>query len=145
MNQASSKMLQNSPWTELLGEWEMTSPIFNGAPGRAVFEWVEDGAYLALRSTPPPVAPVSIWLIGGDDSAGAYTALYTDERGISRIYQAQLTQDAWTMWRDDKANSQRFESKVDFKAGVIKGVWFSLEPGGAWKPSFDLVYTRRQV
>jgi len=98
---------------------------------------------LALRSTPPQPSPASVWLIGGDDSVARYAALYTDARGVSRIYQAQLGPDAWSMWRDGKPFSQRFEAKIDLNAGTIRGVWSSLGVGGAWKPDFDLVYTRR--
>jgi hypothetical protein len=144
MEPIRSDMLRASAWKGILGEWEMSSPIFKGGSGRAVFEWIEGGSYLAFRSAPPQHLPASIWLIGGDDEGARYTAFYTDSRGISRIYQTQMVDGVWTIWRTGIEYSQRFEAKVDFSAGTMRGAWYSTKAGGDWKIDFELIYTRRR-
>lgn len=144
MASVSSKILRNSQWVALLGEWEMSSPMFQSARGVAVFEWIEGGAYLALRSKPPEPAPVSVWLIGADDSVDDCIALYSDVRGVSRIYRTQMADGVWSISRNGKPFSQRFEARLDEKAGTLRGTWYSSDDEETWKPDFDLIYTRRR-
>ncbi len=140
----SSKILRNSQWCALLGEWEMISSDFQGARGLAVFEWVEGGAYLALRSRPPEPAPASVWLIGADDSAEDCVALYSDSRGVSRIYRTQMAAGVWSIARSGKPFSQRFEARLDENAGTLRGTWYSSDDEVTWQSDFDLSYSRRR-
>jgi hypothetical protein len=52
----------------LVGEWEIESPQFPGARGRAGFEFIEEGAFLLHRSYATHPAPDSIWIIGGAEA-----------------------------------------------------------------------------
>jgi hypothetical protein len=145
MASISSKVLRNSQWGTLIGEWEISAPIFQAARGIATFEWIEGGAYLALRSTPPEPAPASVWLIGTDNSADNCVALYSDTRGVSRIYRAQMEAGIWSLARSGKPFSQRFEARLDDKTGALRGTWYSSDDEVTWKPDFDLVYSRRRA
>src|SRR5215831_11115189 len=92
----------------LVGEWEMEVPQFGGARGRAVFEWVEGGAYLLERSFAPDPAPDGTQMIGADDAEDTCTVLYNDERGVWRVYRTSLVDGVWRIWRDAPGFMQRF-------------------------------------
>ena len=138
MDAVSSAVMGRSPWKDLVGEWEMRSPIFQGARGLAVFEWLEGGAYLALRSQPPQPAPASVWLIGADDSDSACTVLYADSRGVSRVYRTSFVSGVWIIERHGQPFSQRFEGRLEPDMKSIKGAWHSAEDDGGWKMDFEL-------
>lgn len=140
-----STSLGRSPWHQLIGEWEMSSPIFEGKTGTAVFEWSEAGSYVCMRSRPPEPAPASLWLIGADESSEDCTALYSDDRGISRVYVTRLASGLWTLERHGAPFSQRFEGRIDAGASRIDGAWYTAASDGAWVKDFDLAYTRRRT
>src|SRR5215207_1990139 len=109
--------MAESPLGRLAGTWEF-EPLVGGNPtgkGRATFEWLE-GGFLLERSdaewTDPgwvENAPVSTRsVIGWDDSTDEIVQLYSDSRGVSRIYRGTLTDAAWTLERAAPDFHQRF-------------------------------------
>ena len=65
------------PLEGLVGDWEMeiSNTSFLPRPSDTVkggpvsFEWVQDGAFLAMRmGDKPPGLPQALWLVGRDDS-----------------------------------------------------------------------------
>lgn len=67
------------------------------------FDWLEDGAFVIEHFA------TSTWIIGPDDTNEAYSVLYHDERGVSRVYQMSLKDATWKLWRNSPTFSQRFE------------------------------------
>jgi hypothetical protein len=130
------------PLGALVGEWEMEAPRFPGGRGRVVFEWLEGGAYLVERSHAPDPAPDSTWIVGGDDAADSLTALYHDERGVSRVYRMSLAGGVWRVWRDAPGFWQRFTGRLGEDDSVILGAWESSPDGSTWEHDFDLIYRR---
>jgi hypothetical protein len=126
----------------LVGEWEVESPLFPGAQGRAVFEWLEGGAYLMQHATAPDPAPNSTWIIGADDSAEDCSALYHDSRGVSRVYRTSFVDGIWTVSRDAPGFWQRFRGRLSEDATRIEGAWELSADGTSWEHDFDLTYTR---
>jgi hypothetical protein len=126
----------------LVGEWEMESPQFPGGRGRTVFEWLENRAYLVQRSYAPEPAPTSMWIIGGDEAAESYTALYHDSRGVARVYQMSLVEDVWTIWRDAPGFWQRFRGTFSGDGRTVSGRWEKSDDGLQWEHDFDLTYTK---
>ena len=126
----------------LVGEWEFGSPQFPGGRGRTVFEWLEGRAYLVQRSYAPEPAPTSTWIIGSDESAEGYTALYYDSRGVTRVYQMSLGDGVWKVWRDAPGFWQRFMGTFSDDGRTIKGRWESSGDGSKWEHDFDLTYTK---
>jgi hypothetical protein len=126
----------------LVGEWRMEAPQFPGAPGQAVFEWVEGGAYLLERSTAPDPAPDSTWLIGGDDAADSCFALYHDSRDVRRVYRMGLGDGVWRIWREAPSFWQRFIGTLSDDGSTIRGAWEMSDDGSVWEHDFDLIYTR---
>ena len=141
MEPVSSRGLQKSSWKDLIGEWRMTSPQFPGGQGRVRFEWAEDGAFLVLRSQAPDPAPDSVWIIGGDEASEDCTALYSDERGVARVYGMRMKDGIWSIWRAGPF-WQRFEARLDEQMRTLSGSWESSEDGDTWNSDFDLVYSR---
>ena len=92
----------------LLGKWNVEAPQFPGQRGRAIFEWLEDGAYLRFHTDPPDPAPAATLIISRDESADVYTVLHYDARGVSRVYEMSFTGRVWRIWRQAPGFWQRF-------------------------------------
>ena len=126
----------------LIGEWTVDVPQFAGQRGRAAFDWLEGGAYLRFHTETPDPAPNATLIIGRDESGEAYTVLYYDSRGVSRVYQMTLASRAWRMWRDAPGFSQRFTGTISQDGSSIRAAWQKSRDGSSWEHDFDLIYTR---
>ena len=148
-----------SPLQRLIGAWTFGASRLDGhilGRGQATFEWIEDGRFVLERAedvpgedtdpewaehSPMPVTAI----IGLDDSTGEQSQLYTDARGVFRIYRMRLTDAAWTMWRDAPGFNQRFNADITDGGDTIRGQWQTSEDGEQWISDFDLVYRRGGV
>ena len=127
----------------LAGEWEME--LSNAAflsqgeivKAGATFEFVEDGRFLALRQ-----GDSATWLIGRDDAAESYTILYSDARGVSRVYAMSFVPAGWKIWRDDPEFSQRFDAVIAADGETINGSWRKRQRDRPWEHDFDVAYRR---
>jgi len=89
----------------LVGKWDLkiTSMSFHSDPsavvhGHTSFSWLERGSFLLqYLEVPNSEFPRGTSIIGADDSAGTYSVLYFDSRGVSRIYQMSLEGNTWKM------------------------------------------------
>jgi hypothetical protein len=86
----------------LVGEWavEAKGPDGQAWPGqgRASFQWHPSGAHLVQRTiTDVPGAPDSTAIIGCDAAAGSFAQLYSDERGVCRIYSMRINGSEWIL------------------------------------------------
>lgn len=129
----------------LVGEWQTTGshPYFPDIElhGRTIFEWVEGGAFLMVRSElDHPKFPDGIAIFGSDDEAGTYYQIYFDERGISRKYDVSITENQLTWWRSDSHFSQRFTMDIAKDKLVSRGEM--SRDGGEWEKDLSLTYTR---
>ena len=131
----------------LVGEWSMqaTPPGGEPWPGEATttFEWLEgsDNRLLIERSTVEmPEAPDIVCVIGCDAANGTYYQLYSDDRGVCRVYEMSIGNGEWKLWREGEPFNQRFTAKISEDGNRIEGRWEADE--GGWKTDFDLVYTR---
>jgi hypothetical protein len=133
----------------LAGAWgmELSDAAFLPEPDAKVtapvaVEWIEQGAALVMRMG-DATTPTATWIIGRDDSAAAYQALYADDRGVSRIYGMSFSEGTWRMWRDTPQLSQRFEAHVSADQTEINGFWQRSSDGGAtWEHDFSVSYRR---
>jgi hypothetical protein len=83
------------------------------------------------------------WIIGRDDADPDYHVLYSDARGISRVYRMSLHDGTWRMWRDNPEFSQRFEAEVGDGQAVIDGRWEkSQDAGVTWEHDFNVRYRK---
>src|SRR5688500_2872191 len=96
----------------LIGEWTMVGshPQLPSPPhGHSTFEWLREGALLAWHFNweRDSGIPNAYNVIGHDDAVEACSMLYTDERGVARIYQMSLEDGVWKQWRDTPGFAQR--------------------------------------
>ena len=82
-------------------------------------------------------------ILGWDDTTGELAMLYSDARGVFRIYRMSLTDEAWTVWRDASGFFQRFVGRLEDEGATITGRWESSPEGSDWTPDFDLVYRKK--
>ena len=131
----------------LLGEWalEASSPDGERWPGegRASFEWHESRAHLIARSTVDvPGAPNTVSIIGCDAANGTYFQLYSDDRGVCRVYQMSIGDGEWKLWREGEPFPQRFTATISEAGDKISGRWEKAEDGTNYTTDFYLTYTR---
>jgi hypothetical protein len=130
----------------LIGEWRMTATPPEGEPGKAegrtTFEWHESGAHLIERSTTDAPVPDGISIIGCDAANGTYFQLYSDDRGVCRVYEMTIGDGEWNLWREGEPFSQRFTGRFTDDAMAIVGRWEKAEDGTNYTTDFDLTFTR---
>lgn len=129
----------------LVGEWTVEAIWPNGEswPGRVAFEWHASGAHLIQRGTlEHPQAPDNVSIIGCDAANGTYVQLYSDERGVCRVYDMSIHDGEWTLRREGEPFAQRFTAKFSDDGNTIAGRWEIAEDGAAYTTDFDLVLRR---
>lgn len=126
----------------MLGDWDVESPQHGGLHGRAHFEWIEGGAFLAYRAEASGAFPTNTSVIGRDDARDTFVMLYYDDRGVSRIYEMSFDGKVWKLWRDAPEFAQRFTGELSSDGNTITGKWETNEDGQTWSHDFDVVYRR---
>jgi hypothetical protein len=135
-----------------VGEWTMAATPPGGPPwpgeARVRLEWVDGGAFLVERwslDAPdlPESTPASGTLIYGCDAAnGIYLQLYSDDRGVCRVYEMDLRDNTWTLRRAGEPFAQRFTGIFSADGQTITGRWELAEDGEHWETDFDVTYTK---
>jgi hypothetical protein len=131
----------------LLGEWRVTATPPGGPPwpgeARITFEWHESGAHLVERSSVDiPGVPDAVSIIGCDAANGTYYQLYSDDRGVSRVYEMSISDSEWKLWREGEPFAQRFTGRFEDDGRTILGCWELAEDGANYRTDFDLTFTR---
>lgn len=135
----------------LAGSWRATmsnawflEPAEREVPGAATATWIGE-AFMLFRWTMdgaarPATTEMSL-VLGRSDASDAYTALYHDERGTSRVYGMSFNGKRWSLLREDPDMFQRF--MADVSPERISGRWEASDDRGAsWRRDFDLVFDR---
>jgi hypothetical protein len=131
----------------LVGEWIIEAKGPDGKPwpggGRVTFEWHASGAHLIERGTSElPEAPDNLSIIGCDAANGTYFQLYSDERGVCRVYGMSIGDGEWKLWREGEPFSQRFTATFSGDGNMITGRWEIAEDGTSYRTDFDLTFRR---
>ena len=131
----------------LVGEWVLEAVPPGGEPwpggGRAVFEWHESGRHLVVRTTMElQEAPASVSIIGCDGANGTWYQLYSDERGVCRVFEMTIGGGEWRLWRDGAPFAQRFAARFEDGGDTIAGRWEAAKDGASFATDFDLTYRR---
>lgn len=113
--------------------------------GYVEIDWIEDGAALRVRQGDADHPPAAVWIIGHDETEPGYSVLYSDDRGVSRIYRMSLDDGHWQMRRETPEFSQRFDAQLDPDAQAIRGRWEkSVDRGATWEHDFNIDYVREE-
>ena len=132
----------------LVGDWDLEArllrdPSSSSQRGRTSFRWIVDGAFLLQRSEiPNSLFPTATAVIGADADAGTFAMLYFDSRGVSRIYQMELSDRLWRLWRDHPDFAQRFTGELSRDGTRIDGRWEIAEQPGEWQPDIAMTYLK---
>ena len=133
----------------LVGTWKVTATPPGGEPwpgdAEITYEWLEgsDRRLLVERSwVEMPEAPNSVCVFGCDAANGRYFQLYTDDRGVCRVYEVSIGDGEFRIWRDGEPFSQRFHGKFSEDSHRIDARWEAAKDGTNWETDFDLVFTR---
>ena len=131
----------------LLGEWALEASSPDGEPwpgeGRASFEWHASRAHLVARTTVDmPGAPNTTSIIGCDAANGTYYQLYSDDRGVCRVYEMSIGDGEWKLWRTGEPFPQRFTGRFEDTGDTIVGRWEKAEDGENYEADFNLVYCK---
>jgi hypothetical protein len=131
----------------LVGEWTFQATAADGTPwpggGRITFEWHPSRAHLIQRGTADlPEAPDTYSVIGCDAATGRYVQLYSDERGVCRVYEMSIAGGEWRLWREGEPFSQRFVATFSDDGNTMTGRWEIAEDGDDYRTDFDMVLHR---
>jgi hypothetical protein len=131
----------------LVGEWKLEAIPPSGEPwpgeAQATIGWHESRAHLVETSTVEmPEAPNGIKIMGCDAANGTYHQLYSDDRGVCRVYEMSIDGGVWKLWREGEPFAQRFTGKISDDGNRIDGRWEAKKAGDDWETDFDLIYTR---
>jgi hypothetical protein len=130
----------------LVGDWTLTAVGPDGEPwpgeGRVSVEWHRSGAHLVQRTVVGGAAPDSTAIIGCDGANGTYTQLYSDERGVCRIYEMDISRNEWNLQRVGTPFPQRFLGTFSEDGRTISGCWQKAEDGGRYTVDFYLTYRK---
>ncbi len=113
--------------------------------GHVTFQWIEGGSLLVMRqSEQSGTTPSARWAIGRDESGSGYKVLYSDNRGVSRVFEMSLSEGLWQLWRNAPGFSQRFEGRVSPDRKTITSHWKKSFDSTTWEHDVDVTYTRLQ-
>lgn len=131
----------------LVGQWRLTAIGPDGVAwpgeGRSSFEWHDSLTHLVQRtSLSVPGAPDAISIIGCDGADGTYYQLYSDERGVCRVFEMSIGDGEWRLWRDGAPFPQRFIGSFRDSGDRIVGRAEKAEDGTSFKLDFELIFTR---
>ena len=135
------------PFSVLIGNWNTTG-THGLVPdtilhGHTSFEWLENGAFLLIRSEiNDPRFPSTIAILGSDDAAAEYYMLTFDERGVSRKHEVTLLNNIWKWWRNAPGFFQRYEGIIEDGGNTIIGRGELSKDGVSWEKDLDLTYKR---
>jgi hypothetical protein len=135
------------PFSVLVGEWNTigTHPALPGTilHGHVTCEWIEDGAFLCMRSEVEEEGiPSGVFIFGSDDASEVISMLYFDERGVSRIFETSLHGNILKFWRNAPGFSQRFTGTFADNNNTIQVITELSEDGSNWARDLEQTYTR---
>jgi hypothetical protein len=111
--------------------------------GTMTGSWLGGRAFIVLRTVfESGGPPASVQVIGRDEKTLVCETLYSDDRGVSRIYTTTLGSN---LWRQERLApfTQRFDADVDDGRQHVRGHWWkSHDWGRSWEHDFELLYTR---
>jgi hypothetical protein len=82
-----------------------------------------------------PEAPDSLSIIGCDVANGTYCQLYSDDRGVCRVFEMSISETEWQLRREDEPFAQRFIGRFEEGGRRIAGRWERPRTASATRPT----------
>ncbi len=135
----------------LEGEWESEASNLSweedkakSVSGTASFRWMDEGHLMVYKTEAPGSPfPTGFAIIGFDEMLKPLQMLYTDSRGVSRIYSMQIDKTSWMLERHAPGFEQRFKGNISEDGKSIEGYWEKNEEDTGWTQDFDIRYKKR--
>jgi hypothetical protein len=89
-----------------------------------------------------PGAPNTTSIIGCDAANGTYYQLYSDDRGVCRVYEMSIGDGEWRLWRRGEPFPQRFTGRFEGNGNTIVGRWEKAESGEHYETDSHLIYRK---
>ena len=129
----------------LVGDWEVEArwpgDAVGPAHGRVSVAWHDSKAHLVLTSAMDDPVPDSVSIIGCDGANDGYLSLYSDDRGVCRIFRMSIDENEWMLWRDGIPFGQRFIVHTADGGDTMAGGW-EIEKDGVLVHDFAIAYRR---
>ena len=68
--------------------------------------------------------------------------LYSDERGVCRVFDMGIGDGRWRLWREGEPFAQRFTATISEDGNTIVGRWEKAPDERTWETDFDLTYRK---
>jgi len=128
----------------LVGTWttEATHRLLPGVVLRGTVsgEWLEGERFIGFtdqdRAHKGAATPAA-------DGERRLTMHYFDSRGVFRVFDASIDDQAWRIWREAPGFSQRFTGSFADGGATIAGVWQLCEDDVNWNDDLRITYRRR--
>lgn len=142
-----------APLEPLIGDWDMEATLDGETMmrGRSAFLWADRGAFLVQTADGEAVSQSweghlpfpTVAITGYDDGFDNYSVLYSDARGVQRVYAMTFANGVLRQSRAAPGFHQRFTGELTADASRIDARWERSEDGEDWFLDFELTYTRR--
>jgi hypothetical protein len=104
------------------------------------------GAHLIERSTIEMTeARNGLSIIGCDAANGTCYQLYSEDRGVCRVYEMSVGDGEWRLWREGQPFAQRFTGRFEDDGNTIVGRREKADDVEHYTTHFDLIYRKGQV
>lgn len=135
------------PLAVLVGKWktEGSHPLLPNVMlrGRTSFEWIENGAFLLMRSEiDHPSFPHGLAIFGSDDAQHNLFMLHFDERGVSRVQDVSMEGNVLKWWRDQPGFAQRYTCIISSDGQTIVSTGELSRDDATWERDLSLTFSR---
>jgi hypothetical protein len=80
----------------------------------------------------------------GEGSRKAVFAAHCfDSRGVAQVYDMQMDDGVWRLWREEPGLAQRFTGSFADRGDTIAGQWERCHDGTTWSADLRITYTRQ--
>ncbi|MGH3456263.1 MAG: hypothetical protein ACRDPQ_22630 [Nocardioidaceae bacterium] len=140
----------------LVGEWRVRIDAGGTSldGGRMVCTWLAgEGILHQWAEAEPDDSWPQVWVdnsplptsvaIGLDDRTQELYYVYSDARGVCRVYRMSFADGVWQIWGQSGADfHQRFVGRLSSDGNAIEAYWDHSPDGESWERDFDLTYTK---
>jgi hypothetical protein len=108
--------------------------------GHSSFEWLQGERLLIVRArSDHPDFPDSISIIGDTEGLRMH---YFDSRGVHRVYEVSVSDEALEFSRDAPGFSQRFTGTFEDGGNTIRGLWKLSRDDTTWEDDLQITHRR---
>ena len=130
----------------LVGEWVLEAIPPGGEPwpgraGRRSNGTTPAPTWSSARRSRCPRRPTDL-IIGCDAANGTYYQLYSDDRGVCRVYEMSIGDGEWKLWREGEPFPQRFTGRFEDDGTRSSAAGRRPRTARTTRTDFDLIYRR---